>query len=56
MSSECQNRSLDNSEIPNSFHFVLETEIIDTGLGISKERQKMLFVPFLELKIKQNLK
>lgn len=35
--------------------YVLETEIIDTGLGISEERQKMLFVPFLELKMKQNL-
>jgi signal transduction histidine kinase len=35
---------------------MLETEIIDTGIGISEERQKMLFIPFLELKLKQNLK
>jgi signal transduction histidine kinase len=35
--------------------YVLETEVIDTGHGISFERQKMLFVPFLELKIKQSL-
>ena len=56
MSTECLNPSLNNSDIPNSFHFVLETEVIDSGIGISKERQKMLFVPFLELKIKQNLK
>ena len=38
----------------NATH-VLETEIIDTGIGISDERQKMLFIPFMELKIKQNL-
>ena len=31
---------------------VLETEIIDTGIGINSDRQKMLFVPFLELKTK----
>jgi len=36
--------------------FVLETEVIDTGIGIDSDRQKMLFIPFLELKIKQNLK
>ena len=36
--------------------YVLETEVIDTGIGISKKRQKMLFIPFLELKMKQNLK
>jgi signal transduction histidine kinase len=36
--------------------YILETEIIDTGIGIEEERQKMLFIPFLELKLKQNLK
>ena len=36
-------------------HYVLETEILDTGVGISEERQRMLFVPFLELKLKQNM-
>lgn len=35
---------------------ILETQIIDTGIGIANERQKMLFIPFLELKMKQNLK
>jgi len=30
--------------------YLLETEIIDTGIGITKERQKLLFVPFKELK------
>mgnify|MGYP002635944907 CR=1 FL=1 len=30
----------------------LHTQIIDTGCGISKERQEMLFEPFLELKMK----
>ena len=33
---------------------MLETEIIDTGLGITEEKQKLLFVPFMELKLKQN--
>jgi len=36
-------------------NYILETEIIDTGVGISQERQSMLFVPFLELKMKQNM-
>lgn len=35
--------------------WIFETEIIDTGIGISKERQKMLFKPFLELKLRQNM-
>lgn len=35
---------------------MFETHIIDTGIGIEEERQKMLFTPFLELKMKQNLK
>ena len=29
---------------------MLETEVIDSGVGISLERQKSLFVPLLELK------
>lgn len=32
--------------------YEFETEIIDTGIGITEQRQKMLFVPFLELKVK----
>ena len=36
--------------------YILETTVIDTGIGIIPERQKMLFIPFLELKIKQNMK
>ena len=31
---------------------IFETEVIDSGIGISEERQKMLFIPFLELKMK----
>ena len=31
------------------------TEVVDTGIGISEERQQMLFEPFLELQKKQNL-
>ena len=29
--------------------YVLETEIVNTGEGISDARQKMLFIPFSEL-------
>lgn len=39
----------------NQEHF-LTTEVIDTGIGISCDRQKMLFKPFRELSIKQNFK
>jgi signal transduction histidine kinase len=28
----------------------LETEVINTGIGISKDKQKYLFVPFKELR------
>lgn len=55
-SSSSVNHSLTAEELSGSVNYVLETEIIDTGIGISKERQKMLFVPFLELRMKQNLK
>jgi signal transduction histidine kinase len=34
----------------------LEIDIIDTGVGIDKERQNYLFIPFLELKIKQDMR
>jgi len=30
--------------------FVLETTIIDSGIGISEDRQKLLFKPFSELR------
>ena len=30
--------------------YVLETEIIDTGIGIQPDRQNLLFKPFLELR------
>jgi K+-sensing histidine kinase KdpD len=33
----------------------LEIDIIDTGVGIESERQDYLFIPFLELKIKQDM-
>lgn len=32
--------------------YILDTCVIDSGIGISKERQKLLFIPFLELKDK----
>mmetsp|Transcript_19825 Transcript_19825/g.30556 ORF Transcript_19825/g.30556 Transcript_19825/m.30556 type:complete len:110 (-) Transcript_19825:798-1127(-) len=38
--------------IDSSFDHMLETEIIDTGQGINEDKQKMLFIPFLELKNK----
>ena len=34
----------------SSTKFVLETEIIDTGIGIQPDRQNLLFTPFLELR------
>ena len=34
----------------------LEIEVIDTGIGIEKNRQNLLFQPFKELSQKQNLK
>ena len=34
---------------------MLETQIIDTGVGIEKNRQKLLFIPFLELKSLQGI-
>ena len=38
------------------FNAVLEVEIIDSGVGIDKEPQQYLYVPFLELKVKQDMK
>lgn len=37
-------------QVDHSQQYVLETQIIDTGIGISQERQKLLFVPLQELK------
>lgn len=34
----------------------MTVQVIDTGLGIEKDRQQLLFKPFLELQQKQNLK
>ena len=50
-----QNREKQNQYIEDC-NAVLETEIIDTGIGIEKERQHFLFVPFAELKQCQDLK
>ena len=36
--------------------YVLETSVIDTGIGISPERQKLLFIPFLEIKDRIGIK
>lgn len=48
------NRILDdNSNIV--MNKIFEVDIIDTGLGIEKERQQFLFVPFKELQAKQSI-
>lgn len=36
--------------------YILDTCVIDTGIGISSERQKLLFIPFLELKDRIGIK
>lgn len=35
-------------------YFEFETVVVDTGIGIEENRQKMLFEPFMELKMKQS--
>jgi signal transduction histidine kinase len=34
---------------------VLETEIMDSGIGIEEDRQELLFKPFSEIKKEQRL-
>jgi K+-sensing histidine kinase KdpD len=36
-------------------NYLLLTEVIDTGMGIEKEKQKMLFKPFGELREKDKI-
>ena len=43
------------SENEDQTQFILETEVIDTGIGISQERQQNLFELFKELELKQKL-
>ena len=31
-------------------HYILETQVIDTGSGIDQQRQKLLFVPLKEIR------
>ena len=52
----CNDYSEHNDRYDDEDTHVFETEIIDSGIGISEERQNMLFIPFLELKMRQNLK
>jgi K+-sensing histidine kinase KdpD len=42
------------SSRPRAFNCVFETDIIDTGVGISDSRKELLFKPFSELKYKHN--
>ena len=42
-------------EEPGSKKFILQTKVIDSGIGISEYRQKNLFIPFLELKTVQGI-
>jgi len=39
----------------NLKEYIFETEIIDSGIGIEEDRQKLLFQPFRELRAKQNM-
>lgn len=49
------NRSyLSSKKELSAFNAVIETDIIDTGIGISDSRQHLLFKPFSELKYKKN--
>lgn len=48
-----ENMSLNSNN--DELDFIFKTEVIDSGIGITQSRQNMLFVPFLELKMKQNL-
>jgi signal transduction histidine kinase len=41
-------REFDNLDA--EINYVLETMILDTGMGIQEDRQDLLFIPFLELK------
>ena len=41
-------RVMDNSKQHRDM--ILETEVINSGIGISKDKQKYLFVPFKELR------
>ena len=34
----------------HSTKYILETQVIDSGIGIEHDRQKLLFIPFQELK------
>ena len=51
MSNDEKNDLENQGNDQNETH-VFETEVIDSGIGISEDRQKMLFIPFLELKMK----
>ena len=42
--------------LQKKYNHMLEVQVLDTGCGIEPERQKYLFIPFKELKIKQSLK
>jgi hypothetical protein len=42
--------NLESFQFDSKNSAVLETEVIDSGIGIEEERQDILFKPFLELK------
>ena len=48
--------NLESFQFDSKNSAVLETEVIDSGIGIEEERQDILFKPFLELKRIQDLK
>ena len=47
-----EKNDLENLQNEQKETHVFETEVIDSGIGISEDRQKMLFIPFMELKMK----
>jgi nitrogen-specific signal transduction histidine kinase len=49
------NNRIMNENSSVNLNKLLQVDIIDSGLGIEKDRQKYLFIPFLELKAKENI-
>ena len=55
LASQSVSKSSNISRNTNYSKYMLEVEIIDTGEGIHKDRQNLLFVPFLEIRNLQGI-